>query len=312
MLTRTLRLAVALAIITSLDLADARDPTLAPIHADLLDGSSQQVHAALRSEVFREGFRWQRGLSEDIEIYRHQRSDSNAAWIAKIEKVSLGFRPTALATRRGGDEILVAGVKDDGATIIERIRFRWPDGVWISGTDSIPLVGEAQVPDYGPSQLHIKGDGPFREAAVRAAIRLSRETLFEGTTLGHVQSLALEPEGRFALVLVHAPKALWRFELGAGFGGPPTLVLDTVACPAIGQVRKINTWIHAVDQRTYVLRACRPLTESQGFVLLTDLNNDAVLSSEQVLTQQQWTASDRHKMSSWSDLDLWDLLPPPQ
>lgn len=159
--TPTLRSVVALVMIVSLNLADARDPTPALIHVDLLNGSSQLVHASLRSEVFRQGFRWRRGLSEDIELYRHQRSDVNAVWIAKIETVSLGYRPTALASRRGGDEILVAGVKDDGATIIERIRFRWPDGVWVCGPDSIPLVGQAQVADYGPGQLHIKGGDRF-------------------------------------------------------------------------------------------------------------------------------------------------------
>ena len=132
----------------------------------------------------------------------------------------------------------------------------------------------------------VVGGGPFTPPGSRPAPpTVSRNELYRGFDFGGILDLALDPEGRFVLVLAEGDHGLYRIDLSppAATLGVPTLVYDTTQIPNLAASRAIYPLQHVSYGRMYVLdpnfgAGVVPLVTS-----LFDYDNDGVFDAFQSL-----------------------------
>ncbi|HND55504.1 MAG TPA: hypothetical protein PLV92_23985, partial [Pirellulaceae bacterium] len=174
-------------------------------------------------------------------------------------------------------ELFVAGVLEDGNSVIERWKFTYSLAFGPNG-QPVPL-------------------------SLRRPPRVNRTQLYSGSSLGRVLTVEPDPDGRFVLFLTRNPAALYRIDLP---GGTPALVIDSSTVPAIANAGIVHVCQHISEGRQYHLSSGHrweyDASLPSDVIFLRDGNNDAVFDPPVVVTQAQWTQAGYDVGSAWVSL----------
>lgn len=247
-----------------------------------------------------------------ITLSRQQRAsaDANSAWTRVTEVYSTRLRLTAVAPREGGDVLFVAGIDERGHDVIERWSWRTPNGQWMVhapdptpepiGTPMPQLApilsvrgGGAYVPPSNPADYVAPSITPIHEAALPSG---------HGSPLGHIRSIAADPEGRFLYILSEAPRKLYRLDLVPA-AGAPVVLHDTTTLPALAEACRVSVEEHVTEGRKLFVDGGGALR-----TMFSDANNDGLFEAAAQFTPTQWAASPYVDTSKWRRL-YWAAAP---
>ncbi|MFG0260487.1 MAG: hypothetical protein ACF8LK_09070 [Phycisphaerales bacterium JB041] len=193
--------------------------------------------------------------------------------------------------RQGGDELYIAALQPDGSTLIERWTFDHGRGNKRFGLSGpTPPIGVPQPKYADAASLTLIGP-TFNPSTDIVAPR--RKRVFEGSSIGIVRDMVVEPQGRFLLLLRHQPREIYFIDLTTTPTGAPVLVTSEFVVPELAQANAITYWEHAADGRMYAANSAK-LDASAMAVLFRDADNDAVLDPPEIKSGQElldYTAS---------------------
>lgn len=216
---------------------------------------------------------------------------------------------------RHSNEIYVAGTGRTGESILERWVFPKQAGSYYSEKASAApligtpanveplLIGIAEVTETGAGG----GGGPFSQPYTHPVNRPSlppppiREELYRGTDIGPVASMAIDPEGRFALVTTTDSQELFQVV----FSDPVsvTAIFSAANLPILG-----SDWVrlqvrhHSTEGRKYVLAGSSPDDPAAlNTQFINDADNDGVFESVSgIYTYSEYRDSAYGPPSVWS------------
>lgn len=106
--------------------------------------------------------------------------------------------------------------------------------------------------------------------------RIEKTEIFRGPLELPVQSLAIDPERRFVIVLAgQGPgRTLYRFALTNS--GPPVVLQTGIDLPALQGVKAVDRLQHVSFGRVWLLQGFAQEIGASSFIVYTDSNNDGV------------------------------------
>jgi hypothetical protein len=153
--------------------------------------------------------------------------------------------------------------------------------------------------------------GTFVAPGARQQIVPEREVIYRGTTMGHVRSMDVDPEGRFLLLLSYSTGTVYRFDL---LTTPPQLntAFEPTAIPHLTNVRSLWIGDFAQQGRKCTLSEIQhgKLPEVHHFTILDDANNDGVFENHTTYGVSEWQASPYSNYASNNWKHPWDNSPP--
>ncbi len=170
---------------------------------------------------------------------------------------------------RGSGEFYLAGRLPTGADVLELWTLQPPPGARRVGRVraktqiGVALASSAIAPE-------IVGGGRYVPVDERRAdARLVRTRLYEGN-LGGIDTLDVDPEGRFLFVVSAGDRTVYRLALVAG--ATPVAVLAAADVPILGRYLSMWRRQHASEGRIYFL-AESPGGSSDAVFLIKDASN---------------------------------------
>lgn len=275
-------------------------PVLPPTFPyELRTADPNRIEPTLGTDLYKHAVRYQGGL-DWIEVLRHQRGSPNSAWISAKKKLTTAGSICAVTYRQGGNDLFVGLFKANGETAIERWQFAPRVGTYVYGIGTtVPPQGIAQPDYFSIASLTVAGDVPFSEAAASVIPEPRRTVIFEGSSIGIVRDLVVEPEGRFLLVLTYgAAPVIYRLSL-TDPQAVPVQALSSVEFPAISEAEDICLWFHVTEGRKYVIREVKPFSQSPELALLPDANIDGVLESAVIMSHDMFHQAGYGVGSQW-------------
>lgn len=265
--------------------------------SELLDFSPLDFRPAALSTHLRQSFSYDSG--GEAVVVRWGESDPTApgTWYESEVVEAVSFQTTAVASTAGGSVLFVAGIRDDGVSLVERWAYSPRSGGYgIQVTSGTPQSIGTPMPPYSAQEV-LNGTAFSKPNPQHAHAR--RSVVFRGTSVGHIRSLAADPEGRFLLVLSYPTGTIYQISLLGN--SPPTAVFTPSGVPHLAEARTIEI-LHDVANG----RSCL-LTELKGCVyppnhrrtLLRDPNNDGIFDVAVTLTGAEWVAAGLDEDSAW-------------
>jgi len=200
---------------------------------------------------------------------------------------------------RFSHELYVGGFDQRGDVVIERWLLDLGEGSRLfTRPRATTLVGAPYAPpEPRPS---VRGDVAFVSPSQRTtAPTLTRVELFRGPLPGGLRDLAVDPDGRFVLVLAETGEALYRLEVPSdGQQAPgPQVVLDAAAEPHLRAALALYPLEHETLGRTYVFDPDFSRAMDASVITLSDLDNDGVFDQRETLPLALHTQ--RHAAAVW-------------
>jgi hypothetical protein len=206
---------------------------------------------------------------------------SNDKWEETTYGYSASYR-IDVAACRDSREIYVAGMTPGGLDVIERWTSQTIKGArFLKITPSSAPYGTPSpaLPAY---EVGIEG-GVYVPVASRPSMpRQTRVELYRGAEFGGVVDLAVDPEGRFVIVVATNPPAVYRLDNAAG--STPVLLYSLSALPDLQEAKSIYRRQQVGGARCYIIE-CRAIATSDiGKIVLVDSDNDGSVDSTSALT----------------------------
>lgn len=258
---------------------------LTDISAGYWRGGSGQSTALLQRVGFRPGayglaVRWKETDPNTQEIYEEQ------------VFASTSFRITDVATREGGNEIYVAGLRDDGTGLVQRLTFAPRTGGFQIRTISTTIepIGTA-MPNHG-CEVVLTG-GTFT-VPTQPSYGTPTRRLVLGNQIGLVRRLVVDPYGRFLLLLTHEDSKIYRLDLTSS---PPDLSLlySPVEIPELADMVTMVLLSRNEGGHFCVLTDIPPIPDpnqtTTHFVVLRDDDNDGNFSADSYASRQAYDAA---------------------
>lgn len=151
-------------------------------------------------------------------------------------KVSLTFRITDVTVRQGGNEIYVGGMRDDGKGVIKRFNFQPRPGGW--EVRSVPATAQPIGTPMVNHSCEQALNGTWSEPP-QAAYGVATRSQLLGDTVGVPRSIAVDPFGRYLLILTEATSEIYLLDLLAD---PHTLQL-LVGPSTIGELAQVDEFL---------------------------------------------------------------------
>lgn len=254
----------------------------------------------VHSDVLRQSFTGMIGGREITHI-RHERETPSHDWEVKETPISVTYAITYVATREGGDELYIAGLKDNGDAILERWTFDREPGRYVVRFDAAPTpVGVPRGP-YSPA-LSLFGQHPYVPPS-RRVDPPNKTVLLEGS-YGQFMCMEADPEGRFVLLYEGEDEKLYRLDAGSS-----NLVLlhSSVTMPTLEQVSSMEARYFPGEGRKYLLRkSLGSVPKSfESFTLIHDSGNDGIFEGFDVYTYDAWKAE---PYGQWGDWELFWMI----
>lgn len=143
-----------------------------------------------------------------------QERDPGGAWSEEFTiQVSFAYRLTCAAWREGGNDVYVAGLRDNGEAIVQRFQFPVRDGGYYLSSDQAPAGIGTPLAPYQAQQF-LKGT-TFRPPDDRSYSNPARSRIM-GDEIGVIQAMEVDPYGRFLLLLTFNDSKLYRLDLSSG------------------------------------------------------------------------------------------------
>lgn len=233
-----------------------------------------------------------------LSVVRHERASAQDAWTREGRTYGASYFITDVSQRRAGETLFVAGVKPNGATIIERWEF--PPTVnrySASYVDPAPLIGTPVSDPYRPTVSISGGTWAYGRGALPAA---QKTVIYEGTA-GVFSRVVADPEGRFLLLYDYDSESICQMVLGSG---PPTFqVLYTSADhPQLDQLHDFEPRDSPTFGRTVVIWREYPHRNAAGdetFTLIFDADNDGTFESIESYSLSQYKLTAYWGASDW-------------
>ena len=191
-------------------------------------------------------------------------------------------------SQRTPSDIFIAGALDSGGeSVIERWTFRKTRGAYHASRPeaTTPLGTPFTTP---PTTIEIVG-GTFVQPELRNARPPIRKIIYQGTCMGPIRGLGVDPDGRYVLVLggVAPATAVYRIALTLLSNPEPVLLYDSTAFPELTNSTRITPFDHSTLGRILVARAI----EQPWVVVLYDVLNDGLIDSEVLLAVDDFAES---------------------
>ncbi len=226
------------------------------------------------------------GFLKQVVIDRQERESPSAPWAKQHQVLTTSF-PISSAKSRCDEEIWVAGSAAPQNATIERWALHHP--------------------------MRQTGSGQYIALDQRRLPEDRRSTFYSGSDYGYVADLAVDPEGRFLLLLFvsfdGSSKRLYQWHLPIApppsYLGPPVLLADSASLPELSLIEQVSVAQHESEGRKYVLSSVRRGTDvwvaaDVITILLSDPENDGVLSPPIVFTAAEWAAAGYKSEGAWS------------
>lgn len=227
-------------------------------------------------------------------------------WYETEVEESSSFRMSAVGSREGGNDVLLAGLEDDGSIVVERWTYApRPGGYYISG--SAPSTGGIGVPQpsFVPSE-HIDGAAFVAPVSRSHDPARRRVRLYEGVTIGLPRSIAVDPQGRFVLLLTFPQGDLVRLRLDGGAPAVET-VLGAPQLPHLSSARNIEARLLVGTGPVFLLSESDNgwIPPGARSTLLRDADNDGVLDpGPTTMTTVEWKDAGLDVPTLWKR--YWD------
>ena len=224
-----------------------------------------------------------------LDMTWHER-DTMGNWHKHVLDVTASFRLIATAAREGGNEVYLAGMRDDGKAVIKRFRFASRQGGYHISTapGQISPVG-SPMPVHNAVEGVFGNNGVFSTPSASSYAQPTRDTIL-GNQAGLVQSLEVDPYGRFLMLLTYPDSNVFRVDLLAV---PKTLELMFTAqdIPELADAKTIDAYRLVGGGHIYVLTNMGGLRAGSlggnggiRYVVLQDSNNDGGFESVEAFT----------------------------
>jgi hypothetical protein len=278
--------------------------------AELTSFNAFPIQTVGRSENYRSSLTFDKGASS-LERRVREREDSQSTWSSIDAGYSTSYKISAVASRLGGDVLFISGINtSDCSDIIEKWTFPRKRGArQLEPSHSVELNPSLEVGQSAPAlslQPTIAGGGPFITTANRTLGTRGpvRETLYSGSSLGHIRSLFADPEGRFILLQAHGDSAIYQIDL-TGPSQHPQLVISLASVPALAATKTMQGFGRIGSSERFIV-----LTETFGGVeggawnrvVMRDVNNDGIMDAFEEFDSQSWSNS------PWADSSQWVKL----
>ncbi len=195
------------------------------------------------------------------------------------------------ACARHANEFYVCGFTQDGDAVVER----WEISPEQGGYNTVRELSGSHVGTPAPlSGVNLAIRGMFQPPEERIHEPPVRTTLYQGPDLREIRSMAVDPEGRFLLIL--ADHKIFRIE-DIQFTPTVVLVHDSDQIPELEYVSRVSVMLHATEGRIYRLYSNRE-APSLVDVVLRDPDNDGLFDTWDVLTREEY-------QSAYGDPSVW-------
>lgn len=178
--------------------------------------------------------------------------------------------------QRTPSDIFIAGALDTGGEfVIERWTFRKIRGAYHASRPEATTLGTPFTTP--PTTIEIVG-GTFVQPELRNARPPLRKIIYQGTFMGPIRGLGVDPDGRFVLVLsgVAPATAVYRIALTFFSTPEPVLLYDSTTFPELTNNTRITPFDHNTLGRILVASAI----DQPWVVVLYDVLNDGLIDSE--------------------------------
>ena len=196
---------------------------------------------------------------------------------------------------RHGSEFYTGGTSKRGTLVLERWELPSEPGAYFTTRDFASSPIGIPVP-YAPIVGAVAGD-TYIPPARRTPREPIRTIVFRGPDISGIRDFAVDPEGRFLLVLTTSPVRILRI---IGDDDPPVVTLfDADDIAGLDETWSIQPFQHESEGRKYLLSSgsCDP---PGVIVLLNDRENDGVFEDHRVLTNREYEESE-YGPDSWVD-----------
>ena len=221
-----------------------------------------------------------------------EREDTDAEWETQGQELTTSYAIVDIAPRDGGEYVYVAGLQTSDCTdVIEEWRFSPADGAFTFRASASPTTSPP-IPPVGtpapPLTLHPEPNGgTFVAPSERGHLSAPRRTvLYTGTSLGHIRSMEVDPQGRFLLIQSHGDSGIYQLDLLEEPPLTPQMLFSAAAIPELLTTTTLATYDNpAVGGRFFLLMqtdAFGDLMLDSHRVLIEDYDNDGVLGPAQV------------------------------
>ncbi|MCP4165351.1 MAG: hypothetical protein GY759_05585 [Chloroflexi bacterium] len=265
-----------------------------------------QSHSALLSDVLCQSFKSRAG-QDHLTIRRLERDSVTSSFSSPAEqRFSLPFATTSVASRPGGDVVYVTGINDKGINTIYQLAFRNPKGSYYVRTSLLPAgLGTPMPSFFSQASIETIGDAPWT-APISVFNPPAMKEIFASDSVGPFRAMAVDPEGRFLLLLSYPDNNLYRLSLSP-LCSTLELLLVGQGTPGLKDMRTIH-FAHDKDgnERVVVLTTTNQgwvITEGTAgaYMLLIDPENDGIFQPPVSLSfEEAMVAMSNHTY-------LWDL-----
>ena len=201
---------------------------------------------------------------------------------------SVSFEIVTIVARTA-NELYIAGSAPNGMDVIERWTITPVEGEFFAdrAIAQTPIGTPAAT---APTVVSASG-GTFFPPASRAPQRQpSKSMIFTGADLGGIRSLAVDPDGRFVLVLAGSgPRRLYRIENEAG--SSPVVLFDSSTDAFMAFADYIKVQEHATLGRAYFLDSLSGNAPGVFVTLLFDHDNDGIFDAWNSYTPESYAAA---------------------
>jgi len=232
---------------------------------------------------------WFDAVGHSIVWTRWEREVSGVDPLYKLTgDYSLNGFITALDARQGGDELYVAASSPNGSVRVDRWYFPPRMGGWHHlGPSNVPPLGTPAGPYVGVTSIV---GGTFIAPSTQRHVTPVRTTVYtdESTNSG-IRALAVDPEGRFLVLLDHATSDVRQIVLGSGPPYTQSTILTAAEVPELASMDRMYIAEHTSFGRVLGLHERHAkIGDHSMYALLFDVNNDGVFESHQTYTIAEW------------------------
>lgn len=235
-------------------------------------------------------------LDEDLEprddlvvLHVAERDPATGDWYTTAETYSASFAITDVEARTAGD-LFVVGQARNGDDIVERWLITPPAGA-ITVARSV-VTTPVGTPSSGSSVVSgVVGGGGFVPPAERTGTStIERFELYRGTALGTPRDIAVDPDGRFVMVLSDTTSELWRIDL-LPEPAAPLLTESPTTLPALATAGDFYPLEHATAGRVLLFDPDFSRGPGAAPTLLFDGENDGLFELPLTLSVAEFQAS---------------------
>lgn len=264
---------------------------------DLVEFNPFNFRSAALSANLRQSFSYDSGGEAVVVRWGELDPNNQTNWYVSEVTEAVSFQITSVTSSAGGHILYVAGIRDDGVDLIE--RWSYParaGGFGIQVTSGAPQSIGTPMPPY-TAQEFLNGSSFTPPSPQHTSAR--RTSMYRGSAIGHIRSLAADPEGRFLLALSYPSGAVYQIDV---IGSPqPIQVLAPALVPHLASAKTIEVQHNVAEGRKYILTERESCLVPPGhkWTLINDPNNDGIFETSVTLTSAEWVAAGLDEDTAW-------------